>query len=102
MPSSSPLRFTRVVCEIDMAIPGSVSTSRRAIVVLPAPEGEDRTSMSPLLAMPFPISLLDVLDLLAQLVDDGLEFEPGPRDFDIEGLRADRIGLEIEIVRAHV
>ena len=83
-----------------MAIPGSVSpsTSRRAIVVLPAPEGDDRTSMSPLLAMPFPILLTRCLDLLAQLVDDGLEFEPGARGFDVGGLRADRIGFAIELL----
>src|SRR3990172_4806534 len=83
-----------------MTMPGSSSRSRRDSVVLPAPEGDDNTSMRPLLAMPVSISpSLDVLDLLAQLIDDGLELEPGPADLDVGSFRADRVRLAIELLR---
>ena len=72
------MRFLRVVCEIDISMPGSASSSRRASVVLPAPEGDDSTSMRPLLRDARSIApSLDVLDLLAQLIDHRLELEPG-------------------------
>ena len=42
---------------------------------------------------------LDVLDLLAQLIDHRLELEPGPADFNVGGLGAERIRLAIELLR---
>ena len=48
------LRFSRVVYEIDISTPGSSSRSRRASVVLPAPDGDDNTSINPLRAESIP------------------------------------------------
>src|SRR5262245_12086169 len=105
MPSASPGRGLRVVTDTDMRRPGSAATRRRASVVLPAPEGEDSTSSIPRRPMReppvTPASLpvpLNVLHLLAHLIDHRLELEPRPRRLRIVGLGAERIGLAVELL----
>jgi hypothetical protein len=50
--------------------------------------------------MPVSISpSLDVLDLLAQLIDDSLELEAGPADLDVGSFRAHRVRFAIELLR---
>src|SRR5258708_35573928 len=73
----------------------------RARVVFPAPEGEDRTSIRPLLCTSRPF-LLDILGLLAELIDRGLESESHARQLDIGGFRAQRVRLAIELLREEV
>ena len=81
-----------------MASPGSCSSSRRASVVLPAPEGDDKHEHeSPALQVPSPS--LDVLHLLAQLIDDAFELEPDAARLDVTGLGADGVGLTVELLR---
>jgi hypothetical protein len=70
----------------------SLSSSARANVVLPAPDGEESTSSSPRRAMRGAmcgvlwVSLLKVLHLLAHLIDDDLQSQTGARDVGIVGL----------------
>src|ERR1700693_6197725 len=47
MPAISPGRCLRVVTEMERSTIGSISSSMRDNVVLPAPEGEDSTNISP-------------------------------------------------------
>src|SRR5664279_758535 len=92
MPSTSLERRARVVTEIDKVRSSSlVCNSMRVKVVLPAPDGEERISIKPRRpsgafraglvssfanwfssGMSF---LLDVLDLLAELLDLDAQFE---------------------------
>src|SRR5262249_39835122 len=88
---------------------GSAASRRRASVVLPAPDGEDSTSSIPLRLMrgppAVPASLpvsLNVLHLLAHLVDDGLELEARPCRLGVVGLGAERIGLAVELLGQEV
>src|SRR3569623_574806 len=112
MPAVSPGRFWRVVAETDMVRLGSRPSSLREIVVLPAPEGEERTSISPrrltsmnpedpvgLLIKP---SSLDVLDLLAQLLDRRLQVDPDAGEADIGALGTERVGLAVEFLAEEV
>src|SRR4029079_11705657 len=97
LPCFAPLLCSRVVCEIDISTPGSSSRSRRANVVLPAPDGDDKTSINPLRAESISPSF-DVLHLLAQLIDHGLELHAGAADLEIGGLGADRVGFAVELL----
>src|SRR3990170_6863073 len=102
MPATSPGRFGRVVTETDMLRLASRSSSRREIVVLPAPDGDDSTSINPRRRMPAKPSFepaaciapvtpsLDVLDLLAQPLDRGLEPEADAGKLDVGRLGAQR------------
>src|SRR5262245_34246194 len=96
---------------------GSSPSSLREIVVLPAPEGEERTSIKPrrLTSMkpddPAPLcdrwplmdsSSLDVLDLLAQLLDRGFELDADIGEADIGALGAKRVGLAVEFLAEEV
>src|SRR6478672_1021276 len=92
-------------------MPGSAFSSIRDKVVFPAPDGDDRTSMSPRRAMTVDldfwlaaraISLFQVLHLLAELFDHALELEPDIGQRDIVRFRADRIGLAIELLRQKI
>src|SRR3981081_2322910 len=75
-------------------------------VVLPAPEGEDSTSRSPLRAIASlcrprgcpAIPLLQVLDLLAELLDQALELEPDIGQLHVARLGAQRVGLAVELL----
>lgn len=52
----------------------SSASNRRDNVVLPAPEGEDKTNSNPRrLIFEVPVALFNVLYLLAHLVDYGFE-----------------------------
>ena len=76
-----------MVTETDMVMLGSAASRRRDSVVLPAPEGDDMTSSRPRRGMSvMDCSSLDVLDLLAQLVDDGLEVEADRGQRPVGGL----------------
>ena len=63
---------------------------RRDMVVLPAPEGDDRTSMRPRRAIPDEgmdrSALFDILYLLAQTLDGRLKIKTQPGQLDIRGL----------------
>ncbi len=79
-------RRSCVVTDIDIAMPGSDSISRRDKVVLPAPDGEDRTNNRPRRAMVEGVAVmmsLDVLHLFAHLIDRRLQRETGARDVGI-------------------
>src|SRR3954447_20939509 len=94
---------------------GSSPSSLREIVVLPAPEGEERTNISPrrltstnpddpagaFIASPLvpgESPSLDVLDLLAQLLDRRLELDADRGEADIRTLGAERVGLAVELL----
>src|ERR1044072_2130876 len=92
---------------------GSRPSSLREIVVLPAPEGEERTSISPrrLTSMKpddagavitLESSSLDVLDVLAQLLDRRLQVEPDAGEADIGALGAERVGLAVEFLAEEI
>src|SRR5262245_29974389 len=84
----------------------------RESVVLPAPEGEDRTSISPrrlISANPLCCStltakapLFDVLDLLAKLLDGHLEVDAQTRQLDVGRLGTKRIRLAIQLLAEKV
>src|SRR5262245_60005579 len=82
-------------------------------VVLPAPDGEDSTSMSPrraIASLPRPCfeplaplaALFKVLHLLAELLDQALELEPDIGELEIVRLGAQRVGLAVELLRQEV
>src|SRR4051794_11367570 len=97
----------------------SSPSSLREIVVLPAPEGEESTSIRPrrLTSMkpdvaagavivpmsPFTGSpSLDVLDLLAQLLDGGLQVDADGGEADIGALGAEGVGFGVELLAEEV
>src|ERR1700730_56683 len=93
MPSTSLERRARVVTEIDSVRSSSlVWRSIRVKVVLPAPDGEERTTIKPRRSSNC-ISLLDILDLFAELLDLDAQFEAEPRQARVVRLSAQRIGL---------
>src|SRR5271166_5210884 len=99
MPSTSEERRGRVVTEMDRVRSSALSCiSMRVSVVLPAPDGEDRIRIMPR-RLAFAISnlfsriSLDVLGLLAELLDLGPEFKPLRRQRDVVGLGAEGVRL---------
>src|SRR6516225_4812020 len=89
MPSTSEDRRGRVVTDTESVRSSALSCiSIRVSVVFPAPDGEDRIRIMPRrLAAIAPISL-DVLDLLAELLDLRPEFKPLRRQAHIVRLGA--------------
>src|SRR4029077_19689384 len=83
-----------------MAIFESDSSSMRESVVLPAPEGEDSTSIRPRRAIAAPS--LDILHLLAHLLDGALQVDADARELDVGRFRAQRIGLAIELLAEEI
>src|SRR5205807_5748208 len=85
-------------------------SSSRESVVLPAPEGEDRTSMRPRRATTAPlrwsfsagIASFQILDLLAELLDHALELEPDIGELDVVRFGAERIGLAVELLSEEI
>ena len=77
-------------------------------MVLPAPDGDERTSISPRrTAAPGcaccpDIALLQVLHLLAELLDDALELQADIGEFDIVRLGAERVDLAIKLLREEI
>src|SRR5947207_13496451 len=105
MPSASPTRGLRVVTDTDISNSGSRASRRRDNVVLPAPDGDDSTSSKPRRGSSGGDGLwrlLDILHLLAKLIDDGLERKPGPDQGRVGRLGAPRIGLAVELLRQEV
>src|SRR5690242_20070062 len=79
----------------------------RDSVVLPAPEGDDSTNISPRRATPsalWPaaIASLQILDLFAELLDDVLHLEPGVGELDVVRFGAAGVDLAIEFLRQEV
>src|SRR4051812_37323586 len=72
----------------------SLRNSRRDKVVLPAPEGDDKTNISPRLFM----RSFQVLHLLAELLDDGFELKPDIGEFDVVRLGAQGIRFAVEFL----
>lgn len=64
-----------------MLMEGSASRSFRDKVVLPAPEGDDSTRSNPRRAMLMWAVLFNVLNLFAELVDNGFQLEANGREF---------------------
>src|SRR5450631_478442 len=110
MPSTSLDRRARVVTEIDKVRSSSlVCSSIRVKVVLPAPDGDERINIKPrrpsgvfwpgaVLSLAKWLSsgmsfLLDVLDLLAELLDFDAQFETKRRQARVVRFGAQRIGL---------
>src|SRR5207302_1165344 len=60
-------------------------------VVFPAPDGATTTKR-------FPITSLDVLDLLAHLLDQHLHLDRDARDLVRDRFRAERVGLAVELL----
>src|SRR3990172_7293208 len=88
-----------------MCMPASASSRRRASVVLPAPEGDERTMSRPrrpMRTVSLPLDLFNILNLLAHLVDDGLELETSSRCICVAGLGAQCVGFAIELLRQKV
>src|SRR6056297_4259089 len=75
--------------------------SARTSVVLPAPDGAAMTMSLPL-GPGRAMVLLDVLDLLAHLLDEHLQLHRGPRGLGIAGFRAEGVGLAIELLPQEV
>jgi hypothetical protein len=86
------------VTDIESITLRSDSRSRRDSVVFPAPDGEDNTNISPRRAIIgvserfLAISVsLQVLHLLAELLDHAFEFKANVRELKIVGLGSQRI-----------
>src|SRR5688500_15367477 len=78
----------------------------RDSVVLPAPEGDDSTNISPRRSTPSNppavIASLQILDLLAELLDHVFHLEPGLRQFQVVRFGAAGIDLAIEFLREEI
>src|SRR5262245_600634 len=85
-----------------MASAASALSRRRASVVLPAPEGEDKTNSRPRLSIfgsgECGLVSLNVLHLLAHLIDHRLQFQAGARRLLVVGLGAQGIGFAVELM----
>ena len=88
-----------MVTEIDSSTAGS-SSSMRESVLLPAPEGEDRTNIIPRRATTgsaggrvdvSAMLLFQVLHLLAELLDHAFELKADIGEFHVVRLGAERI-----------
>src|SRR6476620_142882 len=108
MPSTSLARRGRVVTEMDRVRLGSSSRRSRVSVVLPAPDGEESTSIRPRRPMmSFSSSAvmrgsLDILHLLAELLDLRLEVQPDDGEGGVVGLGAERVGLARKLLGQEV
>src|SRR4051812_22249789 len=78
-----------------MAMPAISRTSRSTSVVLPVPDGADTMNRSP-------HASLDILDLLAQLLELGLRRDDQLRDADTVGLGPDGVDLAIHLLQQEV
>src|SRR5207253_7315329 len=96
------------VTDTDMVSSGIRSINSRDSVVLPAPDGDDSTNISPRrstpsrLALPAAIVSLQVLHLLAELLDHVLHRKSGIGQFEIVRLGAAGIDLAVELLRQKI
>jgi len=107
MPSRSPGRIWRVVCDTDSAESGILSTKARASEVLPAPDGADRMIERSLgcgceSGFDLPERLLNVLNLLAHLLDQDFKVDGCPADARIGGLGAECVRFTIQFLHQEV
>src|SRR3954466_12043742 len=107
MPSISLARRGRVVTETESVRLDSCSRKRRVRVVLPAPDGDDNTSISPRREMVSfsrvaVIASLDVLYLLAELLHLGLEIEANDGQGHVVRFCAKGVGLAREFLGQEV
>src|SRR5690606_28362437 len=88
---------------MDISIPLSASSRRRASVGWPAPDGQDRTSMMPRRSMVGECTAsLDVLNLLTHPLDLRLELQAQAGDAAVVGFRAERVGFAIDLLRQEI
>ena len=85
----------------------SAVSSMRDSVVLPAPDGDDSTSIRPRRAIGLGSwharhRSLQVLHLLAELLDHGLELQADIGQLDVVGLGAQRIRFAVELLRQKI
>src|SRR3989442_14937204 len=87
-PSRSPSRAGRDVYDRDIRRCGVICTSRSTRVVLPVPDGADTMNRRPRCLLPESTlpALLDILDLLAHLLELGLCRDDHLRDAQPVGL----------------
>src|SRR5690606_3979950 len=98
-PSASPGRGARVVQDTDRARSGWSATRRRDSEVLPAPDGLEITSIRPRRRRS---GSLDILHLLAELLDGRLQLQANRGEGRGGGLRAQGVGLTVELLRQEV
>ena len=91
------VRRARVVTETDSEMLGSCLKIAREIDDLPAPEGEASTIMTPRRANSA-MRLLQVLHLLAELVDHRLEVEADRRQLHGVGFGAEGIRFAVKFL----
>ena len=98
-----------MVTETDIESSPSRASSALAIVDLPAPDGDDRTSIRPRRAIrragvlaTAAEKLIDVLNLLAELLDGRLQIEPDAGEFDVRRLGAQRVRLAVQLLAEEV
>src|SRR5258708_981488 len=84
--------------EMERSRAGSASSSRRDSVDLPAPEGLDRTNMSPRRSPAAALGSLDIGGLLAQLVDAGLQIERHACQGEVNRFRTERVGFAVKFL----
>src|SRR5476649_1432529 len=80
----------------------SLPRSWRDRVVLPAPDGEDRTSIRPRRWIAGASASFDILHLLPHALDGALQIDADARQLDVRQLRAQRIGFTIELLAEEV
>src|SRR3954452_7770507 len=83
---------------------GSRWSSARTRLVLPPTEGAATTNRLPGTAPPAGPAApsLNILHLLAHLLDQHLELQRSVRQFGVDGLRAERVGLAIEFLHEEI
>src|SRR5688572_5687813 len=79
--------------------PGSRAISARTSEVLPAPDGAVITNRRPRSRA---AALLNVLDLLAHLLDQDLDVDRGARGLDVLRLRRERVRLAVQFLHQEV
>src|SRR6185436_11524235 len=80
----------------------SFSSNCRDSVVLPAPEGEDKTSIRPRRWIAAASASFDILDLLPHALDGAFQIDADSRQLDVGRLRTQRIGLAIELLAEEI
>src|SRR6188474_3039797 len=98
MPSCSPARAAREVYERDILRLGTACTSRSTSVVFPVPEAADTMNSRPRRGAAWPAASLDILHLLAHLLELRLGRDDQFGDIHAVGLRADRIDLAVHLL----
>src|SRR3954470_12348555 len=105
MPSRSPTRGGRVVYETDRRMPGSRSSRARTRLVLPPPDGAATTKRLPRTAARVPVpaaASLNILHLLAHLLDEDLQLERGIRKLGVDGFRAEGVRFAVQLLHQEV